>query len=307
MNSRTRGALYGIGAYGLWGVFPLYFRLLERSGALEVVVHRVLWSLLVCLGVVAATRGWHDLRATLAMPRRVVTLGVGATLLAVNWGVYVYAVNSGQVVEASLGYFINPLVTVLLGVLVLRERLRPWQWAAVGIGAAAVAVLTAAYGRPPVIALTLALSFGLYGLIKNRVGAGVGAVTSLTTETIVLALPAAIVLAWLEVTGNGHFTQNPPWQGLLLASVGVATVVTLLFFAASARRVPLSTLGLLQYLTPTLQLLCGVLLLGERMPPARWAGFALVWVALVVLTADTLRSASRRRVEARTPEPVGAV
>jgi chloramphenicol-sensitive protein RarD len=267
----------------------------------------VLWSLLVCLGVVAATGGWHDLRSTLAVPRRVVILGVGATLLAVNWGVYVYAVNSGQVVEASLGYFINPLVTVLLGVLVLRERLRPWQWAAVGIGAAAVAVLTAAYGRPPVIALTLALSFGLYGLIKNRVGAGVGAVTSLTTETIVLALPAAIVLAWLEATGNGHFTQNPPWQGLLLASLGIATVVTLLFFAASARRVPLSTLGLLQYLTPTLQLLSGVLLLGEHMPPARWAGFALVWVALVVLTADTLRTAARRRVEARTPEPVGAV
>jgi chloramphenicol-sensitive protein RarD len=216
-------------------------------------------------------------------------------------------VNSGQVVEASLGYFINPLVTVLLGVLVLRERLRPWQWAAVGIGAAAVAVLTADYGRPPLIALTLALSFGLYGLIKNRVGAGVGAVTGLTTETIVLALPAAIVLAWLEATGNGHFTQNPPWQGLLLASVGIATVVTLLFFAASARRVPLSTLGLLQYLTPTLPLLCGVLLLGEHMPPARWAGFALVWVALVVLTADTLRTASRRRVEARMPEPVGAV
>jgi chloramphenicol-sensitive protein RarD len=306
MNSGPRGVLYGVGAYGLWGVFPLYFRLLERSGALEVVVHRVLWSLVVCLAVVAATRGWHDLRSTLAEPRRVAALGVGATLLALNWGVYVYAVNSGQVVEASLGYFINPLVTVLLGVLVLRERLRPWQWAAVGIGAAAVAVLTVAHGRPPLIALTLALSFGLYGLIKNRVGAGVGAVASLTTETVVLALPAGIVLTWLEGTGNGHFTQNPPWQGLLLASVGVATVVPLLFFAASARRVPLSTLGLLQYLTPILQLMCGVLLLGEHMPAARWAGFALVWVALVVLTVDMLRTASRRRVEARTAEPVGA-
>src|SRR5919206_2224618 len=200
MNSGTRGALYGVGAYGLWGVFPLYFRLLERSGAVEVVLHRVLWSLLVCLAVVAAVRGWAELRAALAVPRHVVTLGVGAVLLAVNWGVYIYAVNSGQVVEASLGYYINPLVTVLLGVLVLRERLRPWQWGAVGIGAAAVVVLTVAYGRPPLIALTLALSFGLYGLIKNRIGAGVGAVTSLTTETIVLALPAAIVLAWLQAS-----------------------------------------------------------------------------------------------------------
>src|SRR4051812_1291690 len=306
MTSGSKGVFYGIGAYGLWGVFPLYFRLLESSGAVEVVVHRVLWSLLVCAVVVAAVRGWPELRTTLATPRRVVPLGIGAMLLAVNWGVYVYAVNSGQVVEASLGYYINPLVTVLLGVLVLRERLRPWQWTAVGVGALAVAVLTVGYGRVPLIALTLAVSFGLYGLIKNRVGADVGALTSLTTETVVLVLPAAAVLVWLESTGRGHFTDNPPWQGVLLASVGVATVVPLLLFAASARRVPLSTLGLLQYLTPTLQLLCGVLLLGEHMVPARWAGFALVWVALVLLTADTLRTASRRRVAARTPEPVPA-
>jgi chloramphenicol-sensitive protein RarD len=307
MTSGTRGVLYGIGAYGLWGVFPLYFRLLESSGAVEVVLHRVLWSLLVCVLVVAATRGWHDLRAALASPHTVVTLGVGAAFLSLNWGVYIYAVESGQVVEASLGYYINPLVTVLLGVLVLRERLRPWQWASVGVGTAAVAVLTAAHGKPPIIALTLALSFGLYGLIKNRVGAGVGAVTSLTTETVVLALPAAAALAWLETTGRGHFTQNPPWQGLLLASAGVATVIPLLFFAASARRVPLSTLGLLQYLTPTLQLLCGVLLLGEHMTAARWAGFGLVWVALLILTVDTLRTASRRRTAARrAAEPVAA-
>ena len=301
-----RGVLYGIGAYGLWGIFPLYFRLLERSGALEVVVHRVLWSLVVCLGVVAAVHGWAELKATLAVPRQVVTLGVGAVLLAVNWGVYVYAVNSGQVIEASLGYYVNPLVTVLLGVVVLRERLRPLQWTAVGVGAAAVAVLTWAYGHPPFIALTLALSFGLYGLIKNRVGANVGAVTSLTTETLVLALPAAALLVWLEARGDGHFTQNPPWQALLLVSVGVATVVPLLFFAAAARRVPLSTIGLLQYLTPTLQLLCGVLLLGEHMPVERWVGFGLVWIALVVLTLDTVRAASRRRIETRTAEPVGA-
>jgi chloramphenicol-sensitive protein RarD len=306
MNSESRGALYGIAAYGLWGIFPLYFRLLERSGAVEVVVHRVLWSLLVCAVVVAAVRGWAELRATLAIPQRVVTLGVGAVLLAVNWGVYVYAVNSGQVVEASLGYFVNPLVTVLLGVIVLRERLRPWQWAALGVGALAVAVLALAYGRPPLIALTLAVSFGLYGLIKNRVGASVGALTSLTTETVVLAPPAAAVLAWLELHGQGHFTQDAPWQGILLATSGLATVAPLLLFAAAARRVPLSTVGLLQYLTPVLQLLCGVVLFGEHMPPARWAGFALVWLALVVLTADTLRAASRRRVAARAAEPVSA-
>ena len=307
MNSDARrGVLYGIGAYGLWGVFPLYFRLLERSGAVEVVLHRVLWSLLVCLAVVAAVRSWGELRAVLVVPRRVVTLGVGAVLLAVNWGVYIYAVNSGQVVEASLGYYINPLVTVLLGVLVLREQLRRLQWVAVGVGAVAVAVLTAAYGRPPFIALTLALSFGLYGLIKNRVGASVGAVASLTTETLVLAPVAAVGLVVLEVRGEGHFADNPPWQALLLASVGVATVVPLLFFAAAARRVPLSTIGLLQYLTPTLQLLCGVLLLGEHMSAPRWGGFALVWVALIVLTVDTVHAASRRRTETRAVETVAA-
>lgn len=307
MNSESRrGVLYGIAAYGLWGIFPLYFLLLERSGAVEVVAHRVLWSLLLCLAIVAAVRGWGELRAALAVPRRVAALGVGAVFLAVNWGVYIYAVNSGQVIEASLGYYINPLVTVLLGVVVLRERLRRAQWVAVGVGAAAVVVLTAAYGRPPLIALTLALSFGLYGLIKNRVGANVGALTSLTTETLVLAPAAAALLVWLELTGRGHFAENPPWQALLLASVGVVTVVPLLFFAAAARRVPLSTVGLLQYLTPTLQLLCGVLLLGEGMSAARWAGFGLVWVALVVLTADSVRSASRRRVAARAAEPVPA-
>src|SRR3954463_14031374 len=169
MTSGSKGVFYGIGAYGLWGVFPLYFRVLESSGTVEVVVHRVLWSLLVCVVVVAAVRGWDELRATLATPGRVVPLGIGAVFLAVNWGVYVYAVNSGQVVEASLGYFVNPLVTVLLGVLVVRDRLRPCQGPAVCVGAAAAAVLPIACGRPPLIALTLALSFGLYGLIKNRV------------------------------------------------------------------------------------------------------------------------------------------
>ncbi len=221
-------------------------------------------------------------------------LGVAAVLLALNWGTYIYAVNSGQVVQASLGYFINPVVTVLLGVVVLRERLRPLQWAAVGVGTVAVVVLTLDYGRVPVIALTLAFSFGLYGLAKNRVGASVGAVASLTTETLLLAPLAATLLVWYEATGRGTFSANPPWQGLLLASVGIATVVPLLLFAAAARRVPLSTIGLLQYLTPVLQLLCGVLLMGERMPGSRWVGFTIVWLALVVLSVDSVRTARLR-------------
>jgi chloramphenicol-sensitive protein RarD len=306
MNSQDRrGALFGFGAYLLWGVFPLFFKLLERAGALEIVLHRILWSLVVCGAVVAALRQWADLTAVLRARRAVLMLGAAALFLAVNWGVYIYAVNSGHVVEASLGYFVNPLVTVLLGVVVLRERLRPAQWAAVGLGAVAVAVLTVDYGRPPVIALTLAGTFGLYGLLKNRVGVSVGALPSLTTETLVLAPVAAVALVVLEAGGDGTFTENAPWQGLLLASAGIVTVVPLLLFAAAARRVPLSTMGLLQYVTPVLQLLCGVVVFGETMPVSRWAGFAVVWAALIVLTLDTVRSARiRARAPAADPLPV---
>jgi chloramphenicol-sensitive protein RarD len=300
MNSQgRRGAWYGATAYLLWGAFPLYFRLLQRSGAIEILLHRITWSLVLCTLVVTVTRGWASVRAALGDARSALMLGLAATVLAVNWGVYIYAVNSGHVIEASLGYYINPLVTVLLGVVVLRERLRRLQWAAVGVGTVAVAVLTAAYGRLPWIALVLAGSFGLYGLLKNRIGGSVGALASLTTETVILAPFAITVVIFFEVTGRGHFTADPPWQGLLLASSGIATVVPLLAFAAAARRVPLSTLGLLQYLTPTLQLLCGVLLLGEHMPPARWAGFGLVWVALALLTADSLAAARGRRTRGR--------
>lgn len=307
MNSEgRRGAWYGASAYLLWGAFPLYFRLLERSGAVEIVLHRIAWSLLVCLAVVAATRAWGELRTVLATPRSILLLAGAAVVLTINWGVYIYAVNSGHVIEASLGYYINPLVTVLMGVVVLRERLRPLQWTAVGVGAVAVAVLTAAYGRLPWIALTLALSFGLYGLVKNRVGGSVGAVASLTTETLVLAPFAAAGIIWLQLEGRGTFGVEAPWQGLLLASAGVVTVVPLLLFASAASRVPLSTIGLLQYLTPTLQLLCGVLLLGEHMPGVRWVGFGLVWVALVVLTADTLVAHGRRQRLPATVEPVQA-
>ena len=271
-GTSRNGVLYGLAAYGTWGVFPLYFRLLDRSGAIEIVLHRVLWSMVICLSLVAVLGLRTELRTALRAGRSVLQLGVAAAFLAVNWGTYVYAVNSGHVVQASLGYFTNPLVLVLLGVVVLRERLRPGQWAAVGIGALAVALLTVAYGRVPWIALTLACTFAIYGLIKNRVGITVGAVASLTTETLLLAPVAAVVLVWFELTGRGHVTENPPWQALLLAGAGLATVTTLIFFASAARRVPLSTMGMLQYLTPVLQLLCGVLAFGERLTPARAAG-----------------------------------
>jgi chloramphenicol-sensitive protein RarD len=302
MNSDgRRGVAFGFGAYLLWGIFPLYFRLLDRSGAFEILLHRVVWSLIFCLVLIAVGRSWGALRTVLRSVRQTVILATAALAIAVNWGVYIAAVNSGQVVEASLGYFINPLVTIALGVLVLRERLRVGQWLAVAVGTIAVIVLTVDYGHVPVIALTLACSFGTYGLLKNRVGADVGAVAGLTTETLMLAPLAAVAIGVLTVRGDSTFTANPPWQALLLISTGLITVGPLLLFASAARRVPLSTMGLLQYLTPVLQLLCGVLLLDEHMPPSRWAGFALVWSALAILSFDSLRAA-RQNYLARTAD-----
>jgi chloramphenicol-sensitive protein RarD len=300
-----RGTLYGAGAYFLWGLFPLYFRLLDDSGAVEILMHRVLWSLVVCVVLITALRSWPQVSAVLHSGRQLLILSVAAVAIGANWGIYIYAVNSGQVVEASLGYFINPLVTVALGVLLLGERLHPLQWVAVVVGVLAVAVLTVDYGHLPYISLSLAGTFGLYGLLKNRVGGQVGALAGLTTETLVLAPFAILAVAVLTVRGDATFTDDPPWQALLLISAGLVTVAPLLLFAAAARRVPLTTMGLLQYLTPVLQLFCGVLILGEHMPPSRWAGFGLVWVGLVVLTFDSLQTA-RRHHSARPTSDLAA-
>ncbi|ROP43256.1 EamA family transporter RarD [Pseudokineococcus lusitanus] len=289
-----RGTLMGVAAYTLWGSFPLYFSALAPAGALEVLVHRVLWALLLCLVVLVALRGLGDLRRLLSDRSRLGWLALASVTIAVNWGVYIYGVQQGMVVEASLGYFANPVVTVLLGVLLLGERLRPAQWAAVGLGALAVLVVSVDEGRLPWIALTLAVSFGLYGLAKNRVGRGTTALVSLTGETLVLALPALAALVVLEAAGRGTFTTDGPVHTALLVSAGLVTMAPLLLFGAAARRVPLSTIGLLQYLTPVLQLLLGVLVLGETVAPTRWVGFGLIWLALVLLTVDTLRSARRQ-------------
>jgi chloramphenicol-sensitive protein RarD len=301
-----RGTAFGAAAYLCWGVFPLYFPLLEPAGPVEILLHRVLWSLLVCAVVLLVVRGWRQVVEVVRSRRRMALLTVAAATIAVNWGVYIYGVNSGQVVQTSLGYFINPVVTVLIGVLVLRERLRPLQWVAVGFGLVAVAVLTVDYGQLPWIALTLAFSFATYGLAKNRVGRGVGALTSLTTETAILAPVALGVLVWLESTGRGTFTSEGPGHAVLLATTGLVTAVPLLFFAAAARRVPLTTIGLLQYLAPVLQFAVGVVVYQEAMPASRWAGFSLVWIALAVLTFDTLRSARSRARLARAAQGAAA-
>jgi chloramphenicol-sensitive protein RarD len=296
VEERRAGIVAGLAAYALWGLFPLYFPLLEPAGGLEIVAHRVLWSLLFVAVLLTAVRRWAQVRAVLADRRALLVLAAAAVLIAANWTIFVYGVNSGHVVETSLGYFVNPLVSVVLGVVVFRERLRPLQWTAVGIAAVAVGVLTVDYGRPPWIALSLALSFGSYGVMKKLVR--VEAVPGLFVETALVAVPAAVFLGVLGARGQGSFAAHGAGHALLLVSSGVATAVPLLLFAAAARRVPLSTVGLLQYLTPLMQLAVGVFVDHEPMPPARLAGFAVVWVALAVFTADSLRTArgaTRRR------------
>jgi chloramphenicol-sensitive protein RarD len=291
-----RGTIFGTSAYLMWAAFPLYFRALLPANALEILLHRMIWSLAFCVIALVLLRQMGWVRPLLRQPARLAMLAVAAVTIALNWGVYIYAVNSGHVVEAALGYFFNPLVTVMVGVLLLRERLRPLQWCAVALGLVAAVVLTLDYGRPPWAALVLALSFSTYGLMKNRVGVGLGALASLSTETALLFPFAVGGLVWLEVNGQGTFTSEGTGHTLLLASTGIATAVPLLLFAAAARRIPLVTIGLLQFITPVLQLLCGVLLLGEVVPPSRWIGFSIVWVALVVLTFDSLRAAHAVRL-----------
>ena len=289
MDERRAGVASGLAAYGLWGLFPLYFPLLEPAGGLEIVAHRVVWSLLFVAVLLTAVRAWPAVRATVADRRALLVLSGAAVLIAANWLVFVYGVNSGHVVETSLGYFINPLVSVLLGVVVFAERLRRLQWVAVGIAAVAVGVLTVDYGRPPWIALTLAVTFGLYGLMKKLVR--VAAAPGLFVETALVVVPAVVVLAVLHARGEGTAGSAGTGHLLLLLASGVATAVPLLLFAAAARRIPLSTVGLLQYVTPLMQLALGVFVFHEPMPPARLVGFAIVWAALAVFTVDSLRSA----------------
>jgi chloramphenicol-sensitive protein RarD len=292
MGPARLGYLFGVGAYLCWGLFPLYWKLLRPATPVEILAHRVVWSLLVLALVVTVARGWRRMVGLLRQPRRVGIIGLVSTIIALNWVTYIYGVNSDQVVETSLGYFINPLVTVLLGVFVLHERLRAAQWVAVGIGAAAVAVLTADYGRVPYIALVLAVSFAIYGLLKKRLA--VPATDGLLLESALLAIPALAFLGFLVVRDQSTFGHTSPTHTALLISVGLLSAGPLLLFAGAANRIPLSAIGLLQYIAPILQLGCGVLVFHEPMPPARVFGFLLVWLALAVFTWDGVRHVRAR-------------
>lgn len=294
-NRTGVGLAFAIGAYGLWGFLPLYFTTLAPAGPIEIVAWRVVLSLVFCAILLTVTRGWHALAVIARDRRTILIMGAAGALILVNWLVYVFAALSGHVVEAALGYFTNPIVTVLLGVLVLRERLRPMQWTALGLSAVAVLVLAVNYGQFPWIALALAFSFGLYGFIKKQVGARVDAISGLTIETAWLAPIAAVVLIVLSLNGELVLGTQPAVHTALLLSAGVITAVPLLLFAAAARRLKLTHIGLTQFFAPVLQFVIGVYYFHEQMPLARWLGFALVWIALIILTVDLFRSSRAAR------------
>ncbi|GAA1843891.1 EamA family transporter RarD [Agromyces salentinus] len=292
------GLAFAIGSYLLWGFLPLYFLALAPSGPFEIVGWRVTLSLVFCALLITVTGAWRPFVVLVRDRRILFTMGLAGVLIYVNWQTYVYAAVSGQVVEAALGYFINPIVTVFLGVLVQRERLNPTQWVAVGISIIAVVVLAVGYGQLPWIALVLAFSFGVYGLIKKRVGPKVDALSGLTLETAWLTPLAIVQLVFVGTTAGLTLGTVSTWHTILLLLAGAVTAVPLLLFAAASRRLPLIYMGFIQYFAPFIQFLVGVVVLKEPMPPERWIGFSLVWLALFVLTFDLVRGArsARRQV-----------
>ena len=279
MGSMKKGILYGIAAYSMWGLFPIYWKLLQHVPAIQLIGHRIGWSFLLLITIVVGTRQWLEFRGALN-PRTLQIYFVAAILIGVNWLTYVWAVNAGFIVETSLGYFINPLLSVLLGVLLLHERLRTMQWLPIGLAAAGVIYLTFTYGRLPWIALLLAFTFGIYGLVKKI--APLGSLFGLTLETGILFLPALFYLGYVESEGQGAFLHTGYVSDLLMVGAGLVTTVPLLMFASSARLIPLSVVGILQYIAPTLQFLAGVLIYREPFDRTRLVGFSLVWLALVV-------------------------
>ena len=294
MNEKTKGIGYGLSAYLIWGSFPLVIAMLAFADPFEIVVWRVIFGFAFGLAVILVTRKFSEYLSVFKQPKQLLWISLAAVVIYINWQVYVYAVADNHVLEASLGYFINPLVTIALATIFLKEKLNVLQWVAVGLGGVAVMILTLNYGQPPVIALTLALSFGIYGLAKNRLGGKVSALSSFTVETTLL-LPLGIVqlvvLAGMMQIQFGYAGLAP---SLGLAAYGVLTAIPLLLFGAAAKRVPLSYIGFMQYLTPTLQFLLGLIVFQEPMPAARWLGFAMVWFALSILSFDALRQLRNR-------------
>lgn len=293
-KQRRDGLLSAVAAYGLWGFLPVYFVALQPSGAVEIVGWRIALSLIFCAVILLVMRRARVTFGLLASRAMVGWSALAALFILINWAVYVYASLNAFIVEAALGYFINPLVTVGLGVIVLKETLRPLQWVALGLAVVAVVVLAIGYGAFPFIALTLAFSFGFYGFVKNRMGPGVKAIDSLSLETLWLTPLAIGLLVWVGLGSRLTLGTLGPWHTVLLLSAGAVTSIPLLFFGAAVRRLPLSVLGLMQYLAPVLQFLFGAVVMGEEMPLERWIGFGIVWCALIVLSIDALGNRRNR-------------
>jgi len=285
VGEHRRGFWYGFSAYFAWGLFPLYWTLLEPAGATEILGHRIVWSVLTMAVLVVVLRLWRKIWMIVADRRRLGLIAVGAVVIAINWATYIWGVNNGHVVETSLGYFINPLILIFLGVAIMGERLRLVQWIAIAIATVAVVQLTIDYGRPPWIALTLAFCFGTYGLMKKKAHAG--AVEGLTIETMILAPVALGYLLVLQADGSGAFGREGALHAVLLAGTGIVTAIPLLLFGGAATRVPMTTLGLLQYVAPIMQFTLGLVVFDEQMTTARWVGFGLVWCALLIITVES--------------------
>lgn len=283
----TAGLTFGAGAYLIWGSFPLLIQLSKFASPFET-VWRVVFGFLFAALLVTITKTWGQILALVKTPKKLVWVAVAAIFIFINWQVYVVAVVTGNVIETSLGYFINPLVTVMFAVVLLKEKLRRMQWVALGVGLIAVLVLTVDYGRPPWIAIILALSFGTYSLAKNRVGRNIGALQSFTIESATV-LPIAIIQLIVVASFGPVMLLSGPMEAAVLIGFGIMTAVPLILFGAAASRIPLSMIGFIQYLTPVLQFSAGYFILGEEMPPVRWIGFGLVWVSLVILTSDAFR------------------
>ncbi|NSC23299.1 EamA family transporter RarD [Streptomyces albus subsp. chlorinus] len=292
-SAQRTGLLFGFAAYGMWGLLPLYWHALAKTGAGEVLAHRMVWSLPTALVIVALLRRWSWVTTLARQPKKLALVVLASAVISLNWGLFIWAVSADMVLESSLGYFINPLVSIAFGVLLLRERLRPAHWVAVGIGALAVVVMTVAYGKLPWLSLCLAFTFATYGLIKKHIK--LDGVEGFSAETAVQFLPALGYLVYLGSRGDASFTTDGAGHALLLACAGVATALPLIFFGSAAVRLPLSTIGLLQYLAPAFMFVLGLTVFHEEMPPERWAGFGLVWVALCILTWDALSNARRGR------------
>lgn len=300
------GLAFAISSYVLWGFLPLLFLGLVPSGPLEIVAWRIVLSLAFCALLLTITRTWPAFLRILRDRTAVLTLAVASVLVFINWFIYIIAATTNHIVEASLGYFTNPIVTVLLGVFLLRERLRPLQWVAIGVSAVAVLVLAIGYGAFPWIAMALAFSFGLYGLVKKRVAGRADAIGGLTTETLLLSPVAIVMLVVVGFTTGLTVGTVSPLHTWLMASVGIATATPLLFFAAGTRRLPLVYMGLTQYFAPVIQFIIGVVILHEAMPVERWIGFAIVWLALVILTIDMVVNGTRQRAAEAAATPEGA-